>query len=576
MAWGSVAPPRFYPAGMFPSLDFAMTRNLSFSTKGIVLVSIPFLFQLLFIAVLTAMQRNNVKIHELASHSKEVRIQADLVMQNLIDAETGIRGFNLTDDPTFTEPYDRAVQQIPEDVRRLRELVKDDRDQTERAEQIEDRAIQVLAWLAETNRLVKNGKREQASARESSKGGKQLMDALRREIADFHQAEEGLEKQRLLAWKRSRWWSAGVLLGGTAAALLTTIGLGFAFRRNISQRFAVLMDNTKRLAAGKTLVPPIAGADEIAQVDAVFHELAAALAAAAGRERRYTETLERRVAERTAELTAANRDLAHKNQENELFVYSVSHDLRSPLVNLQGFSNELSLAAEDLRALFLEPELPEAVRQRGLAVVDGDIAESVRFIRSGVMRLSHIIDALLRLSRAGRVEYSWREVDVSAVVERVTESLKGTMEKHAATVTVHNLPPAWGDSAALEQVFANLIGNALNYLDPVRTGRIEVGCVSAPSEESANGFAVYYVRDNGLGIAAAYLPKVFQAFQRLHPEAVEGEGMGLTIVRRVVERHQGNVRVESTAGEGSTFFLSLPTRPVAANSEALLETASTC
>jgi signal transduction histidine kinase len=291
----------------------------------------------------------------------------------------------------------------------------------------------------------------------------------------------------------------------------------------------------------------------------VFRDVTAERAAAE-QIRRLNEDLERRVAERTAALAEANRDLAAKNQENETFVYSVSHDLRSPLVNLQGFSKELGLVAQDLRDLLAGAAVPAEVRRRGLGLVDQDMAEAIRFIQTAVTRLSTIIDALLRLSRAGRVEYQPRRVDLNAVVGRVVTALHGTADQRGATVTAGALPPAWGDPAALEQVFANLIGNALNYLDPARPGRVEVGAVA----DAADGLPAYYVRDNGRGIPEAYRPKIFQAFQRLHPEAAPGEGMGLAIVRRVVERHRGRIWVESRVGEGSTFYVAFPPAPAAA------------
>ncbi len=173
--------------------------------------------------------------------------------------------------------------------------------------------------------------------------------------------------------------------------------------------------------------------------------MAAALAAAQQREREHLDTLERRVAERTAELTEVNRQVLEKNAENEMFVYSVSHDLRSPLVNLQGFSKELLLTAEDLRALFADEATPEAIRRRGLELLDDGVAESTHFILSAVQRLGHIIDALLRLSRAGRVDYQWQWVEVADLVGRTVEAMTNTIEQRGAAVAIGPLPLAWGD-----------------------------------------------------------------------------------------------------------------------------------
>ena len=262
---------------------------------------------------------------------------------------------------------------------------------------------------------------------------------------------------------------------------------------------------------------------------------------------------------RVAQQATANRELEQKNRENEMFVYSVSHDLRSPLVNLQGFSKELALVCQELREILAENHVPEDVQTRGSALIDQDIRESIHFMQSAVLRLSHIIDALLQLSRVGRVEYRPREVDVQGMACRVVESLASTIAEKDARVTVRDLPPATGDPTAIEQVFANLLNNALKYLDPQRPGVIEVGYSNEAALSGEGGQAgAYYVRDNGLGIADEYQVKVFQPFQRVHGNVASGEGMGLAIIQRIVERHDGDVWLESSPGEGTTFFVTLP------------------
>ena len=261
------------------------------------------------------------------------------------------------------------------------------------------------------------------------------------------------------------------------------------------------------------------------------------------------------------ELEMRNLELNHKNSEVEAFVYSVSHDLRSPLVNLEGFSQELALVGGDIREILAHGDLPPELRRRGLALVDEDMATSTHFIREAVKRLSGIIDALLRLSRVGRLEYRWRRVDLGPVVGRVVDVMGGTLAERGGTVVVDDLPPAWGDPTALEQVFANLIGNAVLYLDPGRPGMIEVGCKEDETGDDPDPeFRTYFVRDNGIGIPEGVVEKVFQVFQRLRPKHAEGEGMGLALVQRIVERHDGEVWVESGEGEGSTFFVRLRAR----------------
>jgi signal transduction histidine kinase len=134
--------------------------------------------------------------------------------------------------------------------------------------------------------------------------------------------------------------------------------------------------------------------------------------------------------------------------------------------------------------------------------------------------------------------------------------MQGTLKVKGARVTIDALPSAWGDPTAVEQVFANLVANAVNYLDPTRPGDIEIG--TQPTPIGVESLRIYYVRDNGLGIPASALPRLFNAFQRLHGNIAKGEGIGLALVRRVVERHGGHVWVESSEGRGSTFYVSLP------------------
>jgi signal transduction histidine kinase len=282
--------------------------------------------------------------------------------------------------------------------------------------------------------------------------------------------------------------------------------------------------------------------------------------------RSLNEDLERRVAERTSELAAANRDLQQKNQENEMFVYSVSHDLRSPLVSLQGFSKELTVVGQELRTLLADEGVPATVRVQAERLITGDMQQALKFIQSGVLRLSNIIDALLRLSRVGRVEYDLRPQETHQIVARVVESMASELFDREVVVEVGPLPRCCADATALEQLFANLIGNALKFLDNSRKGQIEVGAVSEQGDlepADRNGIT-FFVRDNGLGISPAHHEKIFQAFQRVHPKHAPGEGMGLAFVRRMVERHGGRVWVESVVGQGSTFFFTLPSREPAA------------
>jgi signal transduction histidine kinase len=341
------------------------------------------------------------------------------------------------------------------------------------------------------------------------------------------------------------------VLGAIAGvAVLLAVGMLLVFTSGLSRRIARISVNGQRLATGDPLLEPLPGTDEVAALDAVLHQSAARLAAAAEAEHRHLEELE----ERREALERTNQDLTFKTQENEMFVYSVSHDLRSPLVNLQGFTKELTQACDLLRVTVSGMSVPPADRAGLLDLVERDMGESIGFIQSAVTRLSGIVDALLRLSRAGRVEFSNQPVDLAAIADRVVRAMRATIDEHGADVSVAALPSAAGDPVAIEQVLANLVGNALNYLDPGRPGRVHVGALRP---DAAQGRVTVFVRDNGLGIPTRYLGKLFMPFERLHGSTVKGEGIGLALSKRIVERLGGRIWAESTEGEGSTFFVSL-------------------
>jgi PAS domain S-box-containing protein len=270
------------------------------------------------------------------------------------------------------------------------------------------------------------------------------------------------------------------------------------------------------------------------------------------RVKRLTRELESRV----LELAGANRELAQKTAENESFVYSVSHDLRSPLVNLQGFSQELSLASADLEKLVSSAAVPAETRDKALSLIKGDLTESITYIGNAVRHLSTIIDGLLRLSRLGRVEYEIEAVDVTTVVGDIVSAMHSTLEASGARLEIKPLPQVMADRNAIGQVFANLLGNALKSFDERRPGVIEISASEADPP-------VFAVRDNGIGIPKEFQSKLFQVFQQVHQSTTRGEGMGLAIVRRIVERHGGRVWFESAPGVGTTFFFTIGRTPPA-------------
>ena len=250
-------------------------------------------------------------------------------------------------------------------------------------------------------------------------------------------------------------------------------------------------------------------------------------------------------------------ELEQRNQEVEAFVYIVSHDLRAPLVNIQGFCNELEYSSEELRTLIGALDLPSESSDRIEAVLRDDIPGSLKYITAGTNRFERLINALLRLSRTGRQTYTFEQTEIQVLLERIVESLTMNIENAGATVTIGSLPNALADSTSIEQVFSNLLVNALAYLRQDVPGIIEVGGYV----DDDTDFRHYWIRDNGMGIPDGAREKVFQVFQRAHPGLADGEGMGLAIVKRIIERHGGEIWVESEVGSGTTFHFRLAPDP---------------
>jgi light-regulated signal transduction histidine kinase (bacteriophytochrome) len=184
--------------------------------------------------------------------------------------------------------------------------------------------------------------------------------------------------------------------------------------------------------------------------------------------------------------------------------------------------------------------------------LDDEIAGALHFISASATKFERLINSLIGLSRHGRQTYQIVNVDVGELVANSLATFRQAITEARAEIEVGPLPATFADVTALGQVFSNLIGNALKYRSPLRPIKIGVG---GQVEDST---IHYWVRDNGLGIPESGKARLFQVFQRLHPQAATGEGMGLAIVHRIVGRHQGKVWAESLDGEGTTFHFSPP------------------
>jgi light-regulated signal transduction histidine kinase (bacteriophytochrome) len=238
--------------------------------------------------------------------------------------------------------------------------------------------------------------------------------------------------------------------------------------------------------------------------------------------------LEQRVAARTADLEATNKEL-------EEFSYSVSHDLRTPIRAIDGFSQILLEGYADK--------------------LDEEGIRLLQVVRHNTTHMGKLIDDILQFIRIGHKEIIISEIDMEILAREVIEELRPSFADTKLQYEIEPLPPARGDNAMMRQVFVNLLSNAIKFSLPQVTPKIKMGGFIKGDK------AVYYVKDNGVGFDMQYVDKLFGVFQHLHcTNEFKGTGIGLAIVRRIVTRHGGRVWAEGKVKEGATIYFALPTK----------------
>ncbi|MGC9516079.1 MAG: sensor histidine kinase [Methanomicrobiales archaeon] len=233
------------------------------------------------------------------------------------------------------------------------------------------------------------------------------------------------------------------------------------------------------------------------------------------------------------ELKKQKEMLEDANDELEAFAYSVSHDLRVPLRAIDGFSRILVEDYEDK--------------------LDDEGVRLLNIVRENTHKMGQLIDDILLLSRASRQEMKMSEIDMQDLVKTVYNDIKHDVGDRDVEFKFNSLPKAYGDRALLSQVFSNLLSNSVKFTNNKENPVIEVG------SKDSNNETIYYVKDNGAGFDMKYVNKLFGLFQRLHsPEEFEGTGVGLSIVQRIIRRHEGRVWGEGEVDKGATIYFTLP------------------
>lgn len=480
---------------------FGRRERLAFVAGGLVMAGV--------VLAATLLALSNARDMAEAAHSQDVRATTVDLLEQVISAETGQRGYLLTGRADYLGPYREAVRRVPALLAALAPELGGDPD----FRGLQRGVTQKMTELAHTVALVEAGRHDDAMALVRTDLGAELMLAIRASARRLTATERAVLDRDIA---RSRQGAAAVAIVD-AAALAMLLALAGVIVAGARRYIAEL-----RAAQAETL--------------AANQELAR------GRER-----LEATVQERTA-------DLRRANEEIQTFAYIVSHDLRAPLLNIIGFTSELEDAAGRMRGYVEEraaatgTEIPAPVRE----ACERDLPEAIRFIQGSTAKMDRLINAILRLSREGRRVLVPERLDMAALLRTVIDSMRHQAEERGAEITLGAVPPLISDRLAVEQVFSNLIENAVKYLSPARPGRITV---AGRREGSA---AIFTVQDNGRGIAARDLGRVFELFRRAGTQNVPGEGIGLAHVRALVRRLGGRIDCSSELDVGTEFTLRLP------------------
>ncbi len=432
-------------------------------------------------------------------HTWRVILQVEKVMSSVKDAETGNRGYLITGDDAYLDPYNSALAELPQELDTFSSLTSDNPSQHARLVELQAVLQQRLALLKQGIALRREGNGTDVQSIVISGTGKAEMDHMRR-IADDMEAEE-----RSLLALRTRQTEDNV----TRARLTIAVASAIDFLLIVMIFRYLARERQLRIATEQT-----AAKLAVARLEA--EEKAEEV-------RLLNLTLEERVRVRTVELETTNREL-------EAFSYSVSHDLRAPLRTIDGFS----LALEEDYAL----------------AVDDTGRDYIRRVRTGVQRMGQLIDSLLQLSRITRAELVRGEADLSQMAETIAGNLREENPERDLEFRIEPGLKAAADPKLLQVALENLLGNAVKFSAKVPHAVIEFGW---DKEQEA-----WFIRDNGAGFDMFYKDKLFNAFNRLHGDKdFKGSGIGLATVARVVRRHHGRIWADAVVNHGATFWFTL-------------------
>ena len=471
----------------------------------ILLLTLGFAALLIAAAAVFWIQRDNEESAALVSHTLAVEARLGVFASSNERLETARRGLLLTGDTRFVRIMGEAEAKARDDLEALSALTRDNAQQRARVSRLRELLDAYGAYHQRSMGFTGEARRSMLANFVTDTGVGYVREA--RALVDTMLAEE----LQLLKGREARQKQTQSLFTATLATtgfliLLVTAATLFLVRRNLAE----IRDSREEL-----------------------HMLNAGL--------------EQLVDARTSELQRANSEI-------QRFAYIVSHDLRSPLVNVMGFTAELEAARKAIAGYVDKSdrdgwEAPDAAAR---LAIDEDLPEAIGFIRSSTQKMDRLINAILQLSRQGRRTLAPEELDLTAMANEIGNSLHHRIEETGTVLTVEPLPTIVNDRVAVEQILSNLIENALKYLNPGVPGVIGVAAQTGYNRVTIE------VSDNGRGIDPRDHERIFDLFRRSGAQDQPGEGIGLAHARALAYRLGGFIEVVSALGEGSTFRLTLP------------------
>lgn len=445
-----------------------------------------------------------------------------LLLTDISNMENGERGYVITGQPSFLEPYQRGQQNFAEHLRRYEPLTVTDR-QRENIGRVETLMAQWELVAAQPEIAARRVSLESAVARVSAGTGRHLTDEARETLNIMI----GFENERLSnALKASNTALRRLLILTPLLLLLGALLLVLAVRRIISTlslSVSQLTEGTQQIAAGhyEQRVQPL-GITELDRLSAQFHQMAEAV-----------QQREAALAESARSLERTNASLQRSNRELERFAYVASHDLQEPLRTLGSYA--------------------ELLARRYQGQLDARADQYIAFMLDAVERMRSLIQDLLAFSRVGRNELELSEVTLDSLMQQTARNVEAALESSGGALTWDTPGTALAQPSLLVQLLTNLVSNGLKFARPGVPPAVEVVSSIVGNEQRIE------VRDNGIGIGSEYHERVFTIFQRLHlREDYPGNGIGLAIARKIVAAHGGSLTLKSQPGEGSTFIISLP------------------